>query len=96
MFKSSCEIQICVFAQDPVFSPGEHFPEGKSLIEQGLSREGVDVLGSTPYVKANQELMRANVEWAVSTAVRHKKHLDLHLDYNLDPTKPPLACDAID
>ncbi|KAL8794290.1 MAG: hypothetical protein Q9195_003116 [Heterodermia aff. obscurata] len=95
-FASFCEIQICVFAQDPVFSVGKNCPRGKQLIEEALEREGVDALGSTPYVESSEDLMHANVEWAISSAVKHQKHLDLHLDYNLDSTKPPLIFLVLD
>lgn len=95
-FAPFCDVQICVFAQDPVFSAGKNHPQGKQWIEEALNKEGVDALGSTPYVESSEDLMRANVEWAISTAVRYKKHLDLHLDYNLDPNKPPLIFDALD
>lgn len=84
-FKDSCEIQLCVFAQEPVLSRGNNYPEGAALMEEALRREGVDVLGSTPYVEEDETLMRANVDWAVSTALKNGKHLDLHVDYNLDP-----------
>ena len=95
-FDSICEIQICVFAQDPVFSVGKNYPQGKQLIEEALGREGVDALGSTPYVESSEDLMRTNVDWAISSAVKHQKHLDLHLDYNLDSTKPPLIFHVLD
>ena len=95
-FRGRCEIQICVFAQNPIFSPGKNHPEGRNLIEEALSREGIDVLGSTPYVEENSELMKANVDWAILTAVSHQKHLDLHLDYNIDPGTPPLIDYVID
>ena len=95
-YVSNCEIQICVFAQDPVFSSGNNHPEGKALIEEALSREGVDALGSTPYVEESEDLMRANVDWAVTTAVNSGKHLDFHLDYNLDGAKPPLIHYVLD
>ncbi|CAF9933282.1 MAG: hypothetical protein HETSPECPRED_008586 [Heterodermia speciosa] len=95
-FASFCEIQICVFAQDPVFSAGKNYPRGKQLIEEALGREGVDALGSTPYVESSEELMHANVDWAISSAVKYQKHLDLHLDYNLDSTNPPLIFPVLD
>ncbi|KAG7005997.1 hypothetical protein G7Y79_00017g043790 [Physcia stellaris] len=95
-FAPFCEIQICVFAQEPVFSEGKNHPQGKLLIEEALRRDGVDVLGSTPYVESSPDLMRANVEWAISTAVKYRKHLDLHIDYNLDSTKPPLIFHVLD
>lgn len=84
-FKDRCDIQLCVFAQEPVLSRGNNHPEGAALIEEALRLDGVDVLGSTPYVEEDEHLMRANVNWAVSTALKYGKHLDLHLDYNLDP-----------
>lgn len=84
-FKDCCEVQLCVFAQEPVLSKGNNYPDGAALLEEALRREGVDVLGSTPYVGEDELLMRTNVDWAVSTALKHGKHLDLHLDYNLDP-----------
>ena len=95
-FASFCEIQICVFAQDPVFSVGKNYPQGKLLIEEALGREGVETLGSTPYVESREDLMRKNVDWAISSAVKHNKHLDLHLDYNLDSAKPPLIFHVLD
>lgn len=89
-FKDCCEIQLCVFAQEPVLSRGNNYPEGTALIEEALRREGVDVLGSTPYVEKNELLVRANVDWAVSTALKNGKHLDLHIDYNLNPKASPM------
>ena len=90
-FKHSCKVQICVFQQEPVFSGGKNDPEGASMIEKALERDGVDVLGSTPYVEQNDVLMLANIEWAFKTALKHNKHLDFHIDYNLDGQKVPLV-----
>lgn len=89
-FADRCEIQICVFAQDPLFSTEKNQPNGRKLMEQALSRDGVDALGSTPYVEDGRDLMQANVDWAIAAAVTHDKHLDLHLDYNVDSANPPL------
>ncbi len=90
-FKNCCHIQICAFAQEPVLSESKNHPEGKTLLEEALGRDGVDVLGSTPYVEANDVLIRANIDWAISTALKHGKHLDLHIDYNLDHKKIPMT-----
>ena len=95
-FKTSCDIQLCVFAQEPVLSKRTNYPDGARLIEEALGYEGVDVLGSTPYVEESEFLMRANVDWAISTAMKHGKHLDLHLDYNLDPHNTPMVDHVID
>ena len=95
-FASFCEIQICVFAQDPVFSAGKNYPQGRQLVEEALGREGVDALGSTPYAESSEDLMRTNVDWAISSAVKYQKHLDIHLDYNLDSTTTPLIFHVFD
>ncbi len=89
-FKDRCEIQICVFAQDPVMTTGKN-PEGQKLIEEALGRKGVDVVGSTPYVEGDEYKMRENITWAISTALKYGKHLDFHLDYNLDPNQKALT-----
>ncbi|KAI4187196.1 MAG: hypothetical protein L6R41_002964 [Letrouitia leprolyta] len=94
-YRDACEIQICAFAQDPLFS-GENADQGRSLMEEALQREGVDVVGSTPYVEAEENLMRKNIDWAIETAVRYGKHLDLHLDYNLDEGKEPMVYYVVD
>lgn len=89
-FRGYCEIQICVFGQEPICSNGVNFPEGANLIEEALKREGVDAVGSAPYVEAGESLMRSNVAWIMKAALNHNKHLDFHVDYNLDPQKAPL------
>ncbi|KAL8640656.1 MAG: hypothetical protein Q9228_002444 [Teloschistes exilis] len=88
-YRDACEIQICAFAQDPVFS-GENALDNRALIEEALQRDGVEVVGSTPYVEADETRMRKNVDWVVDVASEYGKHLDLHLDYNLDANKEPM------
>ena len=92
------EIQICAFAQDPLFtdlsdSGNKEYLEGGnanlSLLIQALGIDGVDVLGTTPYVEGPIEAQRRNISWAVSIAIEKSLHLDFHLDYNLDPEKEP-------
>ncbi|PLN81331.1 Metallo-dependent hydrolase [Aspergillus taichungensis] len=91
----ACKIQLVCFAQDPVFS-GPHGGENRRLIESALLRDGVDVLGSTPYVESDAESAKRNIEWAVQTALAHDKHLDFHLDYTLDPGREPLVWTVLD
>lgn len=93
-FAQACEIQICAFAQDPIFS-APHGEENRRLMEQAVGRKDVEVVGNTPYVEDNEEHMRMNFEWATSTALSLNKHLDLHLDYNLDSAKTPLTLTVI-
>lgn len=90
-YRDACDIQICVFAQDAVFSGDGAAEEGRALMEEAVGRDEVDVIGSTPYVEADEGRMRANVDWAVEVAMRCEKHLDLHLDYHLDGGKEPMV-----
>ena len=94
------EIQICAFAQDPMFTnlsdgSNKEYMEGGNpnlaLLMRALEMEGVDVLGATPYVEGTMEAQRRNITWAVSTALEKDLHLDLHLDYNLDINKEPMV-----
>ncbi len=90
-FSKRCEVQICVFAQLPVFSGEDGGEEMRRLMRSAVERQGVDVVGSTPYVEEDEEKMKRNVEWVIETALENHKHLDLHLDYNLDADKEPLV-----
>ncbi|KAL8682396.1 MAG: hypothetical protein Q9186_001517 [Xanthomendoza sp. 1 TL-2023] len=89
-YRDACDIQVCAFAQNPLFS-GDGAVEGRRLMEEAVERDGVDVVGSTPYVEADEDKMRDNVDWIIDTAMRYSKHLDLHLDYHLDPSKEPMV-----
>ena len=109
-FESACRVQICAFAQDPVFS-GEGGEENRGVMEEALTRHTsatntstglgndratIEVLGSTPYVEDGLENSRKNVDWAIMTALKHDLHLDFHLDYNLDENKEPLVWYVVD
>jgi len=92
--EKQCFVQICTFAQVPIFSDSEK-DKGGEVVRDMLVREsgagGVDVVGSTPYVEADREKMQKNVEWMIDLAVSKHVHLDFHLDYNLDPKEEPMV-----
>lgn len=90
LFSNACQIQICAFAQDPIYSE-PYGEENRRLMEEAVSTADVEVVGSTPYVEDGEQHMRMNIEWAAQNALHWKKHLDLHLDYNLDRDKEPLS-----
>ena len=96
-FESRCYVQICVFAQDPIFSYDDGGEAMRSLLEEAASKPGVEVMGSTPYVErtGDYELQVKNMEWTINTAKKFKLHLDFHIDYNLDPSKQAMALEAI-
>jgi cytosine/adenosine deaminase-related metal-dependent hydrolase len=96
MFKDQCEVQICAFAQLPLFSGQDGGEKVRELITKSASFEEVDVLGSTPYVEDDEEKSKNNVKWITQLALKHQKHLDLHLDYFLEEDKKPLVWDTLD
>ncbi|KAK0333697.1 hypothetical protein LTR91_022490 [Friedmanniomyces endolithicus] len=87
-----CRVQICAFAQLPLFTAAADDPEGaviRGLMEEAAAMEEVEALGGVPYVEGDEAKMLQMVDWLIDLAIEHKKHLDLHLDYNLDPNKEP-------
>lgn len=81
-------IQICVFAQDPIFS-GEHGRRNRELLLEALDKYARDVeaLGTTPYVEADYDAEVKNINFAIQTAMERQLFLDFHLDYHLE--SPP-------
>ena len=88
-YEGHCFIQLCAFAQDPIFS-GEHGENNRSLMGTASEMKGVDAIGTTPYVEESWEASMKNIEWAIYMALRTGLHLDFHLDYNLDSEKAPM------
>ncbi|EMD93482.1 hypothetical protein COCC4DRAFT_164671 [Bipolaris maydis ATCC 48331] len=96
LFQDRCEVQICAFAQLPLFSGQDEGAQVRELMTAAVSYEKVDVLGSTPYVEDNERKSIENVRWITQLALQHDKHLDLHLDYFLEEEKQPLVWTALD
>ncbi|KAI2464496.1 Metallo-dependent hydrolase [Annulohypoxylon bovei var. microspora] len=99
-FAHLLDVQICAFAQDPIFSTinGEsnRFVIASLLGEHASS---IQALGTTPYVEESRESSLQNIEWAIATALRYDLHLDFHLDYNLNPpsiSSPPLTFSVVE
>ncbi|KAI0157032.1 Metallo-dependent hydrolase [Hypoxylon sp. FL1284] len=85
-FAHLLEIQLCAFAQDPLFSTANG--DANRSILSSLLRDhasSLQALGTTPYVEESREASLQNIDWAITTALRHNLHLDFHLDYNLNP-----------
>ena len=98
-FANDCYIQICAFAQDPLFS-GEHGWENRRLMEEALAKyggagRGIEALGTTPYVEDSGEATERNTRWAILTALKHNLHLDFHLDYNISPGTRATVWDVV-
>lgn len=85
-FYSRCYVQICVFAQDPIFSYQDKGKAMKELLDQAASRDEVEAFGSTPYVEENGDMDKQmlNIEFTIKTALKYSLHLDFHIDYNLE------------
>ncbi|TVY38671.1 Cytosine deaminase [Lachnellula occidentalis] len=95
-FKDRCFVQICVFAQDPIFSYEDKGQVMKALLEKAVGREGVDAFGSTPYVEKKLDTQEQNISYAINLAKYHNLHLDFHIDYNLDPKQESAVLVTID
>lgn len=95
-FRDRCEVQICAFAQLPLFSGDDEGDLIRKLMSEAAEREAVDVLGSTPYVEQDEAKSKLNVRWITSLALTTSRHLDLHLDYFLDESKQPLVFTVLD
>lgn len=95
-FQGKLRVQICTFAQDPIFST-EHGEENRRVLTQALKECGahVEVLGTTPYVEKSLEASVQNIRWAIETALENSLHLDFHLDYNLDEGQQPMVWEVV-
>lgn len=89
-FAHLVRVQICLFAQDPIFS-GDCGGRNRELLVEALDKYAadVDVLGTTPYVEAHQDAAVENINFAIRTAMERQLFLDFHLDYHLETPQPP-------
>jgi cytosine/adenosine deaminase-related metal-dependent hydrolase len=94
-YKDRCDIQICAFAQLPLFSGDDDGREVRKLMESAASNKDVEVLGSTPYVEDDENKAKNNVSYISALALASRKYLDLHLDYWLEEEKQPLMWDVL-
>jgi cytosine/adenosine deaminase-related metal-dependent hydrolase len=96
-FNRSCEVQLCAFAQLPLFSSSPDDKDGsviRDLMREAARNGEIDTIGSTPYVE-DRGMMRRNVEWMIDLSIEFDLHLDFHLDYNLDQEVEPLVWHVI-
>ncbi|KAG6850740.1 hypothetical protein H0H93_009363 [Arthromyces matolae] len=100
-FQNVCEVQIAgtvpVFAQEPLFDdPGDIHPgQNFSMLIKALKRNGVDVIGSAPYIEATPEQSKMNIALIMEAAHEKQAHVDFHLDYNIDSSSEPLIYEVI-
>ena len=94
-FKHCCVIQICAFAQDPIFS-GQFHDQNFKLFQAACQRPEVDVIGTTPYVEDSEHDATRNYKYAIDTAEQLHKPCDLHIDYNLDPATSAVTMSVLD
>lgn len=95
-FEGRCEVQIVAFAQLALFSGSDGGETVRKLMREAAGREGVEGVGSTPYVEDDGEREGANLRWISDLAIEHGKMLDLHMDYHVDVEWQPLVWDALE
>lgn len=96
-FENELEVQLAVFAQNPIFTESD--PEGvemKRLLTEAATRQGVEVIGSAPYVEATPANALKNAKFIIELAARHKLHIDFHIDYNIDIKTPAMIFEILD
>ena len=80
-----------VFAQDPLFTPGSDQPGNNyHLLSQAATLEGVQVVGSAPYVEPDVTYAKLNISLILDLAAKYHLFADFHLDYNFDSSSEPL------
>ncbi|OCT47169.1 amidohydrolase [Cladophialophora carrionii] len=97
-FRGKMKLQICAFAQDPLFSTDHGARNNMQVLQRALRDDGgehVDVLGTTPYVEQSTEATLRNIDWAIETALEYSLHLDFHLDYNLDASRQAMVWEVL-
>jgi hypothetical protein len=88
---------MAVFAQEPLLSSENQMPsQNLLLLKECAARQGIDVIGSAPYVEASIEKAKANISLIFDIADEHQfNNVDFHLDYNLDARTEPLIYEVI-
>ncbi|KAG7088457.1 hypothetical protein E1B28_012447 [Marasmius oreades] len=96
-FKPVCDIQIAAFAQERLFDAVHDTEPGSNyrLLLEAIDREGVDVIGSAPYVEPSTEQAKKNIGLILEAASTRALHVDFHLDFSLDPAIEPLIYEVI-
>ncbi|KAF4333737.1 cytosine deaminase [Fusarium beomiforme] len=84
-FANFIHVQICLFAQDPILS-GDDGVENLAVFLKALLtfNSEIDAIGTTPYVESDPGAHDRNIKWAIQTALQHGKHLDFHIEFNLE------------
>jgi hypothetical protein len=91
-------VQICAFAQLPLFTSSPGDPGGhaiRDIMREAAGRDEVDCIGSTPYVESDDKQSRKNIKWMIDLSAEKRKHLDFHVDYNLDPKIDPMVWEIV-
>lgn len=92
--QGKCVVQLCAFAQLPLFTSSPNDEDGekiRSLMKDAVTKSGIDVIGSTPYVEDSREKQEQNIDWLIDLAIQHDRHVDFHLDYHLDAEQAPMV-----
>ncbi|KAF9221484.1 Metallo-dependent hydrolase [Gyrodon lividus] len=92
-----CDIQIVAFSQEALYpSPGAEIPgENFELLKSVLTREGISVVGSAPWVEPSRGHAHKNIAHLLKLAQDHNLHADFHLDYNLDINAEPMVWETL-
>lgn len=88
---------MLAFAQEALHESAASTEPGPNynLLCDAVSRPGVSVVGSAPWVEPDRTHALKNIELILSLAEKHDLHADFHLDYNVDPDIAPMVWDVL-
>ncbi|KAF7797424.1 hypothetical protein EIP86_008619 [Pleurotus ostreatoroseus] len=89
-YEALCDVQIAVFAQEPLFNSRSSGPgRNWDLLQSAAAIAEVEAVGSAPYVEPDEKKAKENTLLIFDLAHKHELHVDFHLDYNLDASSEP-------
>jgi N-acetylmuramic acid 6-phosphate (MurNAc-6-P) etherase len=91
---------MLVFAQEALFKNASDAEPGGNynILCQAARMDGVSAVGSAPYVEPTTEQAKKNIAMIFEVAMNSgngSRHIDFHLDYNLNPAAKPLIYEVI-
>jgi len=96
-WKGVCDIQIVAFAQEALYpsATAETAGDNLRLLQAALTRDGISVVGSAPWVEPSVDHAHKNMAHILKFAQNHHLHADFHLDYNIDASTEPMVWETL-
>lgn len=88
-FAGRLDVRLAVFAQDQIHDGrAQRRQDMWDLLQAASKKPGVSCIGSAPYVEADRESEKANIDCIYALAEESQLDVDFHCDYNLQAWRP--------